>query len=92
MKPKILYIYIPGIGIGAKSEYSEAAAQTSARSHLFRHSAHARDRLNPVRTAVPLRGQSTQILTSLSPKEDSSPKRVKTLSKGRIVRYILGAG
>ena len=37
----------------------------------------SRDRFNPFRTAVPFRGQTSQILSNLSLKRDCSPKRVK---------------
>ena len=34
------------------------------------------DRLNPVRTAVPFWGQTTQIISDLSPKRDCGPQRL----------------
>ena len=33
--------------------------------------------INPFRTAVPFWGQSSQFISSLSPKRDCGPKRVK---------------
>ena len=39
--------------------------------------------MNPFRTAVPFLGQTTQILTTLSPKRDCGPKRVKVTVRGR---------
>ena len=47
--------------------------------------------INHFRTAVPLRGQATQIPSNLSPKRDCGPKRVKTITLSRRVIKLVRA-
>ena len=84
-KQKLSTLAGPAHGTGI----DRAASRNEGRAHA-RVAARDHEPFSPFSTAVPFGGQTTQILSNLSPERDCSPKRVKLESVVSAYRVLAG--